>query len=368
MQKNVWFVLDVRYPTEKAYGVTTNFTANAIQNLDAYNVIVITSKLDNSFSSSVNTIEIVMPFDKIRKIGLKQNHFISKLTFNVWKYVYPFKLFKVIKRKDNLIWLRDVRMSLIFCFFRYKVVCEIHREPSIISKFELKILNSMSNATIAVISDELRTKMKLKYKNSVIAPMSVNENELIHEIKNHDSKKFVVGYVGSIHSSGNKLSIDIILEAARFLEKTDPKIEFRLIGFSVEDVDRENGDSYPDNIKFFGRLTRTELLRELDLFNAGLVVYPDTKYFFDSFPIKIVEYAARRIPIIASNTKAHQRILGKDKALYFELNSSATLIKCISELATNEGIGELISENGFNWVKSLTYENRVQKILTIANF
>ena len=368
MKKNVWFVFDVRYPTEKAYGVTTNFTANAIQNLGAYDVTVMTSKLDNRFSSSVNSIEIVMPFSKIREFGLKQNHLISKFTFNAWKYLYPLKLFKVIKRKNSLIWLRDVRMSLIFCFFRYQVVCEIHREPSVISKFELKVLKSMSNATIAVISDELRTKLKLKYKNSVIAPMSVNENELIREVKNHNSEKFIVGYVGSSHSSGNKLSIDTIVEAARFLGKTDPKIEFRFIGFSVEDVDEHNGESYPDNIKFFGRLARTELLRELDLFNVGLVVYPDTKYFFDSFPIKIVEYAARRIPIIASNTKAHQRILGKDKALYFELNSSASLIKCISELATNEGIGELISENGFNWVKSLTYENRAQNILTIANF
>jgi len=368
MKKKVWFALDVRYPTEKAYGVTTNFTANAIQNLGHYDVTVITPKLDNSFSSSVNSIEIGMPFDKIRQFGLKQNHLMSKLTFNAWKYLYPLKLFKVIKRKDNLIWLRDVRMSLIFCFFRYKVVCEIHREPSIISKFELKMLNLMSNATVAVISDELKTKLKLKYKKSVIAPMSVNENELIHEVKNYDSEKFVVGYVGSIHSSGNKLSIDIILEAGRLLEKIDPKIEFRFIGFDAKDVDRVNGESYPDNIKFFGRLTRTELLRELDLFNAGLVLYPDTKYFFDSFPIKIVEYAARRIPILASNTRAHQRILGKDKALYFELNSSASLIKCISELATNEGIGERISENGFNWVKSLTYENRAQKVLTVANF
>jgi glycosyltransferase involved in cell wall biosynthesis len=368
MKKNVWFALDVRYPTEKAYGVTTNFTANAIQNLGGYDVTVITPKFDNRFSSSVNSFEMRMPFDKIREFGLKQNHVISKLTFNAWKYLYPLKLFKVIKRKDNLIWLRDIRMSLIFCLFRYKVVCEIHREPSIISKFELKILNSMSNATMAVISDELRTKLKLNYKNSVIAPMSVNENELIREVKNYDSEKFVVGYVGSIHSSGNKLSIEIILEAARFLEKTDPIIEFRLIGFSIEDVDEHNGESYPDNIKFFGRLSRTELLRELDLFNVGLVIYPDTKYFFDSFPIKIVEYAARRIPIIASKTRAHQRILGKDKALYFELNSGASLIKCISELATNKGIGQLISENGFNWVKCLTYENRAQKILTIANF
>jgi glycosyltransferase involved in cell wall biosynthesis len=226
----------------------------------------------------------------------------------------------------------------------------------------------MSNATMAVISDELRTKLKLKYKNSVIAPMSVNENELIHEVKNYDSEKFVVGYVGSIHSSGNKLSIDIIVEAAKFFEKTDPKIKFRLIGFNVQDIDRDNGESYPDNIKFFGRLTRTDLLRELDFCNVGLVIYPDTKYFFDSFTIKIVEYAARRIPILASNTRAHQRILGKDKALYFELNSGVSLIQCISELATNEGIGELISENGFNWVKSLTYENRAQKILTVANF
>jgi glycosyltransferase involved in cell wall biosynthesis len=81
-----------------------------------------------------------------------------------------------------------------------------------------------------------------------------------------------------------------------------------------------------------------------------------------------VEYAARRIPIIASNTKAHQRILGNDKALYFELNSSTSLIDCISKVATNEGVGELISENGFNWAKSLTYENRAQNVLNIANF
>lgn len=368
MEKNVWFILDVRYPTEKAYGVTTNFTANAIQNLGGYDVTVITPRLDNSFSSSVKSIEIRMPFDRIRRFGLEQNHMISKLTFNTWKYLYPWKLFKVIKRKNNLVWLRDIRMSLLFCFFRYKVVCEIHREPSVISKFELKILNSMSNVTIAVISEELRTKLKLKYKNSVIAPMSINENELLYGAKTHNVKKFVVGYVGSIHSSGNKLSIDIVLEAARSLEKKDPKFEFRLIGFSAEDVDRCNGDSYSDSIKFFGRLTRTELLRELDLFNVGLVIYPDTKYFSDSFPIKIVEYAARRIPIIASNTQAHQRILGKNKALYFELNSSASLIDCISEVATNDGVRELISENGFNWVKSLTYENRAQNVLNIANF
>ncbi len=368
MKKNVWFVLDVRYPTEKAYGVTTNFTANAIQNLGSYDVTVITPRLDTSFSSSVKSIEIRMPFNKIREFGLKQNHMISKLTFNAWKYLYPWKLFKVIKRKNNLVWLRDIRMSLLFCFFRYKVVCEIHREPSTISKFELKILNLMPNTTIAVISEELRTKLKLKYKNSVTAPMSVNENELIHEAKTHNVNKFIVGYVGSIHSSGNKLSVDIVLEAARFLGKTDPKFEFRLIGFSAEDVEGVNGDSYSDNIKFFGRLTRTELLKEIDLFDVGLVIYPDTKYFSDSFPIKIVEYAARRIPIIASNTKAHQRILGNDKALYFELNTSASLVDCIYKVATNEGVGELILENGFNWVKSLTYENRAQKILTIAKF
>lgn len=368
MKKNVWFVLDIRYPTEKAYGVTTNFTANAIQNLGDYDVTVITPKFDDSFISSVNCLEIGMPFDKIRKIGLKQNHLVSKLTFNVWKLLYPLKLLKVIKRKNSLIWLRDIRMSVIFSFFRYKVVCEIHREPPIISKVELKILSIMSNVTIAVISDELIAKLNLRHKKSVIAPMSVNEDELIEAEKNHDSKKFVVGYVGSLHSSGNKLSIDAILEAARFLEKTDPKIEFRVIGFSVEDIDRDVAESYPHNLKFFGRLSRIELLKELDLFNVGLVIYPDTEYFSDSFPIKIVEYAARRIPIIASNTRAHQRILGKDKALYFDLNSNSSLIKCIYEVATNEKAGELLSLNGFNWVKSLTYKNRAQTVLTVANF
>jgi glycosyltransferase involved in cell wall biosynthesis len=368
MKKQVWFILDVRYPTEKAYGVTTNFTAAAIQKSGNYNVTVVTSQLDDSFSSSVKSIEVKMPLDKVRKIGMRQNNIISKLTYSFWKYIYPLKLASKIKRKDCLLWLRDIRMSLIFCLLGYKVVCEIHRTPSIFSKAEFKILNRMPNVTFAVISEDMKIKLKIKKTRSVIAGMSVNEKELMQKAKNKNENKFVVGYIGSAHSSGNRLSIDVILKAATVLEKTDPKVQFKFIGFKAIDINDINGHPYPQNLKFFGRLSRKNLFKELDTFNIGLAIYPDTKYFLDSFPIKIVEYASRRIPIVASNTRSHQRILGENKALFFDLNSSASLVESISRLISSKELACTLSQNGFDWVKSLTYENRAKNVLAIARF
>ena len=94
MRKSVWFVLDVRYPTEKAYGVTTSFTAKAVESLSEYSATIITPYLDQSLKIINKSIEVRMPFNSIRLIGLKQRNFISKVTHNLWKYLYAFKLLK----------------------------------------------------------------------------------------------------------------------------------------------------------------------------------------------------------------------------------------------------------------------------------
>lgn len=368
MIKQVWFILDVRYPTEKAYGVTTNFTAAAIQKLGNYIVTVVTSQLDTRFSSSVKNIEIKMPLECIRKIGMRQNNLISKLTYNFWKYLYPLKIAKIVKKKDSLLWLRDIRMSLILCFLGYQVVCEIHREPSKFSKVELRMLNKMPNATIVLISENLKFKLKVKKTKSLIAGMSVNEDELIQTAKKNNENEFIVGYIGSVHSSGNKLSIDVILRAAAALENIEPKVQFKLIGFKSEDINEITEDKHPKNLRFLGRLSRHDLFKELDTFSVGLVIYPDTKYFLDSFPIKIVEYASRKVPIIASNTRSHKMILGENKALFFEVNSSTSLMESISRIIENKQLASTLSKNGFDWVTSLTYENRAKNVLAIADF
>lgn len=368
MNKNVFFILDVRYPTEKAYGVTTNFTAKAVQNLGSYNVRVITPKLDSNFFSDVETFEVLMPFSRIREAGLKRSNFISKATYNIWKFAYALRLNLIIERKNSIVWLRDIRIALILSCLRYKVVCEIHRRPSIWSRFELLILRHMPNSTLVLISEDLRNYLGISEVNSEIGEMAINEDELNYGNAVVNTGKFIVGYVGSTHSSGNKLSIDIVLKAASILEKINSTILFELIGFYYEDLSYPPSQNYSRNVKFLGRLDRSDLFNKLDSFSLGLLIYPDTEYFQDSFPIKIVEYAARKIPIIASDTKAHRRILGENKALYFDLNSPENLVECILTVVNNTNGLAANANNAFEWVKDLTYSNRASKILKKADF
>jgi glycosyltransferase involved in cell wall biosynthesis len=368
MKRKVWFILDVRFPTEKAYGVTTNFTAKAVQNLGSYDVSIITPKLDSNFSSDVETIEVLMPLSRIRETGLRSGKFISKITFSVWKYAYALKLNSIIERKNSIVWLRDIRISLILSCLRYKVVCEIHRRPSIWSRFELFILKCMPNLTLVLISNDLRNYLGISVVHSEIGEMAVNEYELNYENTFVNSCKFIVGYVGSANSSGNELSIDVVLKAATILEKINSNVLFEIIGFYYEDLVYPLPQYHPRNVKFLGRLDRSGLLKELDSFSLGLLIYPDTKYFQDSFPIKIVEYAARKVPIIASDTKAHRRILGEDKALYFNINSPESLAESILKVIKNSNVLTVNANNAFEWVKELTYSNRAKKILKKADF
>jgi glycosyltransferase involved in cell wall biosynthesis len=106
----------------------------------------------------------------------------------------------------------------------------------------------------------------------------------------------------------------------------------------------------------------------IDSFDAGLVIYPENKYYIDSFPIKIVEYASRGIPIIASNTTAHRNLLGDDKALYFNPDLENSLSKSIKIFMEDDSLRLAISENLFNWVQNLTYENRALKVLMKNEF
>jgi glycosyltransferase involved in cell wall biosynthesis len=162
------------------------------------------------------------------------------------------------------------------------------------------------------------------------------------------------------HSSGNKLEIEQIIEAAAALETRGFKIKFKIIGFKINQYGFNL--NLPKNVKFIERVPRSKIISKLDALNLGLVIYPNTSYFQDSFPIKIVEYASRKVAIIASDTIAHRRILGNNKALFFKVGSELDLAECILRLYEDEDLREELAKNAYNWVKQQTYQKRALKI------
>ena len=365
MVKKVTFVLNVRYPTEKAYGVTTGLTAKAISDTGLYSVEIITPKLDKHYENYVKTVEVKMPLQGIHNYIVKKENNLGPYVFTLWNLFYPLRLIIGLQRRNNLIWLRDIYTTLALSLLGYQTVCEIHRTPSVINRILLYILELLPNNTIIVISETLQDKLRISKKNSVVAPMAVNESEILDKKLKVLGNKIIIGYIGSPHSSGIKLSLQSIIEAARIFESTKPNIRFRLVGINKSDF---NDIDFPSNIELVGRVSRSNSLKSIDNFDIGLVIYPEKKYFIDSFPIKIVEYAARHVPIIASNTTAHKNILGSNKALFFDYGSAESLANCIIQLLTDSNKRESIALNSFYWVKQHTYQKRVEKVLLKNKF
>ena len=365
MIKKVTFVLNVRYPTEKAYGVTTGLTAKAIEDTGMYSVEVVTPKLDINNETFVKTIEVEMPLRAIYNYIIDKKNGLGPYVFNVWKLFYPIRLITVLRRENNLIWLRDIYTALVLSLLGYQTVCEVHRTPSIINRVMLSVLKILPKTTVIVISKNLQEKLKISTKNSVVAPMAVYQSEILGKKVKILSSEVTIGYIGSLHSSGIILSLQSIIEAALIFKSYNPNIIFRLVGISKTDF--MNID-FPSNIEFVGRLPRSKALKAIDDFDIGLVIYPDNKYFEDSFPIKIVEYAARCVPIIASNTTAHRNILGENKALFFDLSLADSLAKCIVQLLNDSTKRESIILNSSYWVEQLTYQKRIEKVLRSAKF
>ena len=365
MASKVWFILDVRFPTEKAYGVTTTYTALAINALDDFSAVVVTPTLDPTLTSQVQVNHVPMPMRRLYRILLRQNTLISKITFVMWKTFYAIRIRKFIDREVDLIWTRDLQISLILSILGFKVVCEVHRTPPSYLKLNMKFLSHFNSVTMAFITDQLAQKLNYKGK-FVIAPMAIPEKDLLIRKKERrrDKREFTVGYLGSTSSSGNTISFRPIFKAAKNYLQSDTRVEFCLVGPTPEEL-RAEGE-IPENVHVMGRISRDDVIPVIDEFDVGIILYPDLYYFEDSFPIKIVEYAARRIPIIASNTKAHRNILGNDKCLYFNLKSIESLEQSIDKILFDKIAVDEMTNNAYEWVEKLTYEERVKKVLNIS--
>lgn len=359
------FVLLSRFPTEKAYGVTTQFSARALKHL-GYKTVIITPK-SNSGENLKNEVKILGSnlrlrlLDKRLKIPLSIRYIVFQIILSI--------LIRVEFRRENLVfWTRDSLIAILLSIFsKSVVVLEIHRVPNYFYSFTIYIAKFKKNIVIAPISFFLKEKLSLHDKRVIIAPMSVNKNDLIYFNKNKNRKTNKIIYVGSIHSSGIPLHLDLLNNSAKIISKSNPTWTIEIVGISKADFLTSISEEISWNIKVIGYKKRADVLRSLSSASIALVVYPNDKYFQDSFPIKIIEYASASAAIVASKTISHINILGHDKCMYFKPDSSISLANSINTLIRNPKKRREISSLARDWAKDFTYETRVLNIMNEVN-
>ena len=354
-----------RFPTNKAYGVTTEFTALAAKNLD-FKVTISTPLFDKSLSSEL-------------LVSATANHLADKLLsrkirialtarFNIFLFIFAIHNTFKFRGKHVVFWTRDILLAfLMMKFSRNYIICEIHRNPGKLQNMFLKFLLKEKRVIVSPISNFLPAIQKSSKFNTVFSPMSVNAEEIEYFNSFKDKKKKTIVYVGNTTSGTYVLNVDLLNSMALALIDTHPDWIIEIIGVPESFFNSQIEHYISPNIKLFGYLPREQVIKRLAVASIGLVIYPNSKWLNDSFPIKVIEYAAAGVAIVASKSVAHLRILDDQKCVFFEVDSADSLADSIKKLILDSTYRSHVSHNANNWSKSFTYDKRVDNILGELN-
>ncbi len=136
-------------------------------------------------------------------------------------------------------------------------------------------------------------------------------------------KDVLVGYVGVL---SRERELDFPMMALAEVLETDRRYKLMLVG-DGNDADRlrrvRASLGLEENVIMTGRVEHEAVPDYISSFDLGLCHLPDTAFFRNSFPMKVLEYAACGVPIIASSIDAHREIAADIPMVLYE-NGSPT--------------------------------------------
>lgn len=359
--KSILFVLIGKFPTEKAFGITTLGTAMAAVGT-GYKVKILSS---NSYLYSEDFFTTNKTRDFLSKfIGnrISDSH-LGRINFR-FAQVYVSLKACIINHKlsDNILWVRDPIVALLLLVFTEKqtpIICEIHRVNNIFETLIYRILHRRKRVVVCPITQNVKDRLPKHHYHKVVLGMAVDDHFLdsgrnrVLSFKN----ELVVAYLGRSSSSREKLNVDFFRKLLEHCELNNKNWKFIFIGFTDKNLLKFK------QVNMFKHIKHSEISEVLLSAEVGLVIYPDTDYFKSSFPIKVMEYAATKLLIVASSTQAHLEILGSNKALYFPENDYLKLYSVLEQIEINRNLNINIIEAAFKWAEKNTYSQRLNTVL-----
>jgi glycosyltransferase involved in cell wall biosynthesis len=224
---------------------------------------------------------------------------------------------------------------------------------------------SLSKASKVLVSnlpskEIMKSYYKIDEEKISIVPNGVDLS--FFKTKNRDPNKIVFSGV-MYHHRG----LDVLLEAAPKIVKEIPETKLVLLGDGPEMkklkeiVKQKNLDS---NVEFKGWIDRKDIPEHLSNASIGIGPLKRTIVTENALPIKVLEYMASSLPIIAKTGTLPDDVLKDNENGWFVENSSELYEKII-KLEQNPELVEKMGKNSLNMVQKFSWERIVKSIIDI---
>ncbi|MFA5124392.1 MAG: glycosyltransferase family 4 protein [Patescibacteria group bacterium] len=367
------YLANIRIPTEKAHGWQIMKMCETFSVLGHQVELVVPRRSNNLKADPFNYYGLPANF-KITELPCLDLIFLDKTIGNLafWLATATFLLASRIYvsfREYDIIYTREEQFGL---FFKSSFL-ELHSLPATIKSYHRLFWRCFQR--IVVLTDFIKSALAsngIAADKILIAPDGVDLAEFDLNITATESRKKInlpldkklIVYTG--HLYGWK-GAQVLAEAARYLSNESLVV---FIGGTKEDVEafkKKNVNSA--NVLILGHQPHKQIPFYLKA--ADVLVLPNSgqekiSQFYTS-PLKLFEYLASGVPIVASNLPSLREILNDNNAILVEPDNSDLLAAGINRALTQRQLAENISRCARSDAEKYTWKKRAEKIVSFIN-
>jgi glycosyltransferase involved in cell wall biosynthesis len=382
----IGILLSGRYPTEKAYGVTTNSTIKCLSDM-GHSVYVL--GLRSNYSKDVPVVEnfSILEYKELRITNfIKAQAFaghgiLSQLSWWMyWRILEVLNKSMLRKLSLDLIWIRDPQM-IRFTTHTRKVILEIHQGFDLDKLTKGMIARPEKKFVIAPISQSLLKRFQGSQleEKTVFSPMGIDIEDVSdgeEALKSLDllmcairdqARPLKVGYVGKFYPNGYSKGIEDLLGLTSKANIKNIPMEISLTGGTESEINLAS-----EYIRKFGLdQTRLHLYQHvphslaLDVMrNLDVIVLPSpnsAKYF--GFPLKCLEALATGKIVVVSKTKIYEDVFNEQfQPYWYTPGDIDSLYDCIEGAISDPNLSTKILE-GLDFSKGFTWINRTDRLM-----
>jgi glycosyltransferase involved in cell wall biosynthesis len=381
----VTFLILGKYPTQKAYGITTSETIRCL-NLMGHEVTV--------FSTYSNTDEAVLPKNyisvnykeswfstQLRESAYTSFSFFSMLAWHFYWSVTKIKNSELIANSNaDVVWVRDYR-ALKLAPKKSNLIFEVHQQPK--KSWKLSRMNDQSfkRLVVAPISARIQRTLSEHYPHHsfLFSPMGIRSDQLfsydsesefsrrIEELKARNLEEIRIGYIGKFFPNGYSKGVEDLLELALLNKKLDLRFCIAVKGGHSHEVERlkslalQRGLEEKD-LEISGHMNHSLALTEMSKLDVIVLTSPTSSNYV-GFPLKALESVASGRVVVAADCQTYRDIFNADfKPYWYSPEKPEDLLKTISMAVSDPDLKESIRK-GRDFASLFLWENRTENLI-----
>ncbi len=274
-------------------------------------------------------------------------------------------------KKDEYFYSNEIVPLYPVSFIR-KTFYEMHDYPESKKGIFARMITRMDKILIhnRWKTDRVITEFGINKNKIITLPNAVSVEEFDIQISRQQARqmlglpldKKIVVYTGHFYSWKG---IDLLAQTASKM----PQYDFYFIGGNPSAVSQYKAKYDSINMHFLGFRPHKEI--PIWQKSADCLVIPNTakedisKYY--TSPMKLFEYMASGVPIIASQIPSIEEIVSDNEVKFFEPDNVESLINAIDNILQDQDSAKKLAKNARVKVNDYTWRIRAQKIIKFIN-